>query len=229
MKNTIAFLFDMDGTLVDNMQYHLQAWEKVVSEAGSNLKGEKLMKELYGKNSEVIERIFGKARFTKDEIEQMSLKKEQYYHALYVSHIKLLPGLKTFLEEAHKQGVKTAIATAGLGVNIDFILDHTHTRRLFDAFVSDEDVRRSKPDPETFIMAAGKLDAAPEQCIVFEDSTKGVESAQQANMKAVAVLTGKGEADFAPFSNVIKMVSDYKDLSLEELFEAIGYQPQGQK
>ena len=201
----------MDGTLADNMQYHLQAWEKVIGEAGSDLKGETLMKELYGKNSEVIERIFGKARFTKHEVEQMSLRKEQYYHALYVQHIKLLPGLKTFLEEARKQGVKIAVATAGLGMNVDFIVDHTHIRGLFDAFVSDEEVGRSKPDPETFIMAAGKLDASPDQCIVFEDSTKGVEAAQQANMKAVAVLTGKGEADFAVFPNVIKMISDYKD------------------
>ena len=226
MKNTVAFLFDMDGTLVNNMQYHLKAWEKIVGEAGSDLKGEALMKELYGKNSEVIERIFGKSRFTKHEVDQMSLRKEQYYHAQYVQHIKLLPGLKAFLEEARRQGVKMAVATAGLGINIDFIVDHTHTRGLFDAFVSDEDVRRSKPDPETFIMAAGKLDASPGQCIVFEDSIKGVEAAQQANMKTVAVLTGKGKADFAAFSNVIKMISDYKDISLPELFAAIGYKPE---
>lgn len=229
MKNTAAFLFDMDGTLVDNMQYHLQAWEKVVSEAGSHLKGETLMKELYGKNSEVIERIFGKDRFTKDEVEAMSLQKERYYHALYAPHIKLMPGLKEFLEQAHNQGVKIAVATAGLSMNIDFVMDRTHTRRLFDAFIGDEDVRRSKPDPETFIMAAGRLDASPGQCIVFEDSPKGVEAAQQANMKAVAVLTGKEAADFASFPNVIKTIRDYKDLAVQELLDAIEQLQEQQK
>lgn len=229
MKTTTAFLFDMDGTLIDNMQYHLQAWEKVVSGAGSDLKGEALMKELYGKNSEVIERIFGKGRFTKDEVEAMSLQKERYYHTLYGPHIRLMPGLKEFLEEAHDRGVKMAVATAGLGINIDFILDRTHTRRLFDAFIGDEDVHRSKPDPETFILAAGKLDASPGQCIVFEDSPKGVEAAQQANMKAVVVLTGKKAADFASFPNVIKTVRDFKNLSVQELIDAIDQLQEQQK
>ncbi|MBE7173518.1 MAG: HAD family phosphatase [Williamsia sp.] len=228
MKRTVAFLFDMDGTLADNMQYHLQAWEKVVSGAGSDLKGEALMNQLYGKNSEVIERIFGKERFSKEEVKDMSLQKERHYHALYAQHVKLLPGLKGFLEEARSQGVKIAIATAGLGMNVDFLLEHTQTRGLFDAFISDEDVRRSKPDPETFILAAGKLEASPSACIVFEDSPKGVEAAQQANMKAVAVLTAKEEADFARFPNVIKTISNYKNLSVQELLDAIE-QPQEQQ
>lgn len=222
MKHTAAFLFDMDGTMADNMQYHLQAWEKMVGEAGSGLKGEELMNELYGKNSEVIERIFGQDRFTKDEVNKMSLKKEKYYHELYGSDIKLLPGLEDFLTRAHQQGIGLAIATAGLNMNVDFIVDHTGIRSLFDAVISDEDVKRSKPDPETFTMAADRLDISPARCIVFEDSPKGVEAAQQANMKAVAILTGKKEKDFSSYTNVVKAIPDYTSLQIADLLAALG-------
>ena len=229
MKNTTAFLFDMDGTLVDNMKYHLQAWEKIVGETGSDLKGEKLMEQLYGKNTEVVERIFGKDRFTKDEVNDLSLQKERYYHEMYGPHVKLLPGLKDFLQEARDRGVKLAIATAGLRMNIDFVVDRTGIRQLFDAFVSDEDVQQSKPDPETFTLAAGQLDASPEQCLVFEDSPKGIEAAQKADMKAVAVLTGKEESAFSSFSHVIKKIHDYKNLPVQELLDAIEHSQEQQK
>ena len=229
MKQTAAFLFDMDGTMADNMPYHLQAWEKAVDEAGSDLKGKELMEQLYGKNEEVIERIFGEGKKSKDEIQKISQQKEKYYHEMYVSHIKLMPGLKDFLTEADKLGVKLAIATAGLKQNVDFIVDHTHIRGLFAAMVSDEYVKQSKPDPETFTLAAGQLDIPPAQCIVFEDSTKGVQGAQQANMKTVAVLTGKKKEDFAQFPNVIKTISDYTSLSVQELLDAIGITQEEQK
>src|SRR2546423_6159246 len=100
-----AFLFDMDGTMLNNMQFHLMAWEKAISEAGSNLKGEALFKQLYGKNSEVIQRIFGKDKFSKEEIEQLAKKKDAYYREMYKPHLKLLPGLKEFLQEAKNQGI----------------------------------------------------------------------------------------------------------------------------
>ena len=229
MKNTAAFLFDMDGTIADNMQYHQDAWQKALDEAGSDLKGETLMKELYGKNAEVIERIFGQGKKTEDEVKKISENKEQYYHEMYVDHIRLLPGLKDFLTEARNQGVKLAVATAGLQQNVDFIVDHTGIRPLFEVFVSDEDVQRSKPDPETFTQAAERLEVAPEHCIVFEDTTKGVEAAQKAGMKTVALLTGKEAADFAPFSNVIITADDYTSLNLEELLGAIDASGQQQK
>ncbi len=221
MKTTAAFLFDMDGTMADNMQYHLQAWERAVDEAGSDLKGDALMEQLYGKNAEVIERIFGQGKISDDQVKKISENKEKYYHELYVSHIKLLPGLKDFLTEAQGMGVQLAIATAGLKENVWFIVDHTGTRRLFSAFISDEDVQRSKPDPETFISAAGALDISPEQCIVFEDSPKGIQAARDANMKAVALLTSKQEDAFASFSNVIRTIPDYTGLSVQELLDSL--------
>src|SRR2546423_13792472 len=109
-----AFLFDMDGTMLNNMQFHLMAWEKAIAEAGSDLKGEALFKQLYGKNSEVIERIFGKGKFSKEEMEKMAAKKDAYYREFYKPHIKLLPGLKEFLIEAKRQGILLAIATSAI-------------------------------------------------------------------------------------------------------------------
>ena len=222
MTTPAAFLFDMDGTLVDNMQYHLRAWERTVGEAGSPIKGAELKEQLYGKNSEVIERIFGEGKLSGEQIQEISNQKEKYYHEIYGSHIKLLPGLKDFLTEAHRLGVQMAIATAGIKENVRFILDHTDIRPLFSAFVSDDDVQESKPDPETFTKAAAELNVPPARCIVFEDSPKGIEAAGKASMKSVALLTAKGKETFASDPNVIKMVHDYTGLQVQDLLNALG-------
>lgn len=217
MAQQTGFLFDMDGTLLNNMQYHLQAWEKAVGEAGSDLKGEDLFKELYGKNKEVLERVFKKDKKSPEELEEIGDKKDGYYREFYKPHIALIPGAKEFLTAAAEKGISLAVATSGVQANVDFDVDELHIRSLFTTFISDEDVENSKPDPETFIVAAKKLGVPPARCIVFEDVPKGVEAAQKAGMKAVVILTSHTPEDFTSFNNIIRCVPDYKSLDVQEL------------
>jgi beta-phosphoglucomutase family hydrolase len=217
MQQNTAFIFDMDGTMLNNMQFHLQAWEKVVTAAGSDLRGDRLFPQLYGKNSEVLERIFGKDAFSPEEINRMALEKDALYRELYKPFIELLPGLEDFLKEANRQGIKLAIATAAVQENIDFAVDALHIRSLFSALISEREVKKSKPDPETFLVAARELGMPPSRCIVFEDVPKGVEAARRAGMKAVVVLTSHNKEEFDDFGNVLKAVHDFTKLKVHEL------------
>lgn len=207
----------MDGTLLNNMQYHLQAWKKAVGEAGSGLKGEELFKQLYGKNREVLERIFGRDKLSPEELEKIGNKKDGYYREMYKPHIALLPGAKEFLTAAVEKNILLAVATSGVQANVDFDVDELHIRSLFSAFIADEDVENSKPDPETFVKAAEKLGIPASCCIVFEDVPKGVEAAQKAGIKAVVILTSHAPEDFKSFDNIIHCVPDYKSLDVQEL------------
>jgi beta-phosphoglucomutase family hydrolase len=212
-----AFLFDMNGTMVDDMAYHVTAWREIVNNLGANLSVEEMKWECYGKNDELLERIFP-GRFTDAEKKEMGYAKEKAYQKTYRPHLQLLPGLKDFMEKARQAGIKMGIGSAAIMYNIDFVLDGLGIRHYFDAIVSADDVKISKPDPETFTKCADQLGVAYEDCVVFEDATKGVEAAQHAGMKSVVVTSFHEPAAFDYLPDVLFFVHDFTGERLEELF-----------
>jgi beta-phosphoglucomutase len=214
-----SFLFDLNGTMIDDMSYHLDIWyDVIVNELGAPLSPEEVRKHMYGKNQEVLIRIFGPNRFSKEELDQISVRKEEKYQSLYKPHLKLLPGLPAFLEQARNNKMKMAIGSAAPPFNIDFVLDNLAIRHYFKAVVSGNDVVHSKPDPETFLKAAGLIHAKPDSCIVFEDAPKGVESALRAGMEVVVVTTMHRPEEFAQADNILMFVQDYNDQRLHQSF-----------
>ena len=218
MSKRKAFLFDLNGTMIDDMQYHIHAWHRILNDLGADLSLERMKEECYGKNDELLERMFP-GRFSEAEKQEMSLEKERQYQAQYKPHLALMPGLDAFLKKAYESVNKMAIGSAAIMFNIDFVLDNLNIRSYFDAIVSADDVVTSKPDPETYLSCASMLLYYPADCIVFEDSTKGVESAERAGMKAVAITTLHEPHEFEAYSNVLMCVKDYTDERLQELFK----------
>jgi beta-phosphoglucomutase len=214
-----AFLFDLNGTMIDDMHYHLQVWYDLVNnDLGAGLPLDVVRSHMYGKNHEVFDRIFGRGRFTSEEIATLSQQKEEKYQTLYRPHLQLLPGLEAFLNKAQTMGIPMAIGSAAPPFNIDFVIDNLDLRRFFPAIISGEDVIESKPHPATFLQAAELLDVDPASCIVFEDAPKGVEAAQNAGMKSVVLTTMHGEEEFSQYSNILLFVKDYTDARLASLF-----------
>ncbi|MFB9865405.1 HAD family hydrolase [Rufibacter immobilis] len=214
-----AFLFDMNGTMIDDMDFHTTAWHKIVTQKlNASLSREQVKAEMYGKNSEVLARLFGEDRFTDQEAQELSVEKEKIYQAEYISHLKLLNGLDQFLAKAKEHNIKMAIATAAIMFNIDFVVDNLDIRPYFQALVSADEVDKSKPHPETFLKAAEKLGIDPKDCLVFEDAPKGVEAAQNANMDCLVLTTMHGKEEFSAYTNIIGYVQDYTAPELDRLF-----------
>ncbi|MEJ7557982.1 MAG: HAD family phosphatase [Pedobacter sp.] len=214
-----AFLFDLNGTMIDDMQFHATAWSSILNDdLGAGLSLEQVKLQMYGKNTELLERVFGKGRFSKDQEQEIFIKKEEKYQAEYLSHMKLIDGLHGIFVEALGKGIKLAIGSAASPFNINYILDNLDIRHYFEAIVSADDVEISKPDPETFLKAAKILGVPAEQCIVFEDAPKGVEAAKYAGMKAVVLTTMHKKEDFEPGPHIIGFISDYTDPLLSSLF-----------
>ena len=213
-----AFLFDLNGTMIDDMEFHGKAWFDILNnDLNAGLSREEVKKQMYGKNPEVLERIFGKGKFTPEEVEKYFMRKERDYQERFKPHLKLLSGLNEFLEDAKSRNIKMAIASAAIPFNIDFVLDNLKIRHYFDAIISADDVEISKPHPETFLKAAADLGAKPEDCIVFEDAPKGVEAAKNAEMKCVVLTTAHEAEDFASYDNVLFFVKDYLNERVMEL------------
>lgn len=218
MQQIKAFLFDLNGTMIDDMHYHIKAWHKILNDLGANLTLEKMKHECYGKNSELLERMFP-GRFSGEEKNKMSLAKEAAYQKAFMPHLKLIDGLAVFLEKTKAANVKMAIGSAAIMYNIDFVLDNLSIRHYFDAIISADEVINSKPDAETYLKCAEALSVAPADCIVFEDVPKGVESAANAGMQAIVIKGGHKEEEFAAFNNIITFINSFSELELENILQ----------
>ena len=214
-----AFLFDLNGTMINDMEFHNHAWHDILTkDLGANISFEGVKKEMYGKNQDLLERVFGVGHFSQEQIEQISIEKEHRYQAAYKAHLTLIAGLDKFLDRAKEGNILMAIGSAAIPFNINFVLDNLDLRSYFGAVVSAEDVVKSKPDPETFTKGAKLLGVAIEDCIVFEDAPKGVEAAQLAGMRCIALTTMHTADEFSAYDNIIAFVEDYNDPALASLF-----------
>jgi len=216
----MTFLFDLNGTMIDDMHYHIKAWHAILNELGANLSMAQMKEECYGKNWELLERIFP-GRFSEAEKMAMSLEKEKAYQKAFRPELALIKGLPEFLAAAKAHQIKMAIGSAAIMFNIDFVLDGLDIRSYFNALVSADDVVFSKPHPETYLKCAGLLGADPSNCIVFEDAPKGVEAAANAGMQSVVLTTMHTREEFSQFDGIICFVEDYTDPQMNALFKKL--------
>ncbi|OQP62990.1 HAD family hydrolase [Niastella populi] len=219
-----AFLFDLNGTMIDDMEFHLKAWYHILNDdLGAGLSWEDTKVQMYGKNTELLVRIFGPNKFTQEEMDRLSVEKEKRYQQEYKPHLKLIPGLHEFLEKAHAMHIPMAIGSAAIMFNIDFVLDNLNIRHYFKAIVSADDVTTSKPHPETYLKCAEILGVDQANCLVFEDAPKGVEAALNAGMPSVVLTatTLHEKEEFTVYNNIIQYITDYTQLSPADLVRSM--------
>ncbi len=203
-----SFIFDLNGTMVNDMPYHIQAWHNQIIALGGNLTLEEMKHQCYGKNDELLERVFP-GRFSLEERIEIGNEKEALYRIEFKPYLKLISGLEHFLQITSEKNIKMAIGSAAITENIEFVLNNTIAGDYISTIVSANDVSHSKPHPETFLKCAALLNSIPEACLVFEDTPKGVECALNAGMKAIVILGEHEQAEFEAFGNVIHYAKDY--------------------
>jgi beta-phosphoglucomutase family hydrolase len=214
----LAFIFDMDGTIVDNMAYHTRSWIDFFEQRGMAIDADEFFRTTAGRQGKEIIRAHLGEHLPDDAVSALNLEKEAVYRELYGPHRKSVAGFDALIARARTAGVKLAVATAAPVANIEFTLDGLDLRRHFDAVVGAADVARGKPHPDGFLLAAERLGVPPSACIVFEDAPLGVEAARNAGMRCVVLTTTLPAAAFAAFDNVIAIVSDFAALDVDALF-----------
>lgn len=216
-----AFIFDMDGTLVDNMKYHSKAWLALFQRLGIHLKADEFLRRTAGKtNSEILYNILGK-NLTEYEIQELSDQKETFYRELYRPHLKAIQGLISFLSKAVELGIPMAVATAAGQKNIEFILRGLQIEPFFKAIVGAEDIRNGKPDPEIFLKSAERLEVTPEACLVFEDSILGIEAAARAGMRAILIKTSYKPEELGYQPALWMTISNFTELDIHSLVNSM--------
>lgn len=220
-----ALLFDMDGTMFDNMAFHGQSWLRFFAQRNIALDEAQFFSSTAGRQNHEIFRSYLQADLDDAQCAQMAEEKEQLYRTLYADQRVPMPGLLALLAQARKLGIGLAVGTAAPPENIYFLLDELGDlalRQQFDHVVGAADVKRGKPEPDIFLLAAERCGASPADCIVFEDAPLGVEAARRAGMRCIALTTTNPASSFAKFDNLLGCISDFSDLSnnLPSLFAA---------
>jgi len=211
-----AIIFDMDGTMVDNMMVHHRAWQHTLKELGIEFTLEQVKAEIHGINEEIIKRLFGD-RFSPEERHKIAWDKEARYRTIFKDQLQLIAGLPKFLDELHQEQIPLAIGTAAPPENVDFVLDELKLRPRFRSVLHAQNVTKGKPDPEIFIKSADNLGIDIADCVVFEDSVVGVETALNAGCTVVVVTTTHQVSEFDQFSNILSFIIDYQQITISKL------------
>ena len=213
-----AFIFDMDGTLVDNMRFHTKAWGQMLAENNVEMNAHDFLVKTAGKtNREIMPTVFGD--ISDEKIAELGERKEALYREFFLEHRKAVDGAIEFLEAAQNLGVKMAVATAAPVGNVEFILDGLDLRRFFQAVTTAADIKNGKPDPEIFLKSAEKLNLEPRNCIVFEDAIGGFEAAHRAGMKSIGIATVNSIEEILRLESVVEAHADFTELKPLELIE----------
>jgi beta-phosphoglucomutase family hydrolase len=184
-----AAIFDMDGTLVDNMRYHSEAWVAFSRKRGIEATAERFEREFAGKkNEDLLPLLLGRP-IAPEEMVQLAEEKETHYRRLYAPHLALIRGAGDFIARLKAAKVRLAVATAAPPDNRNFVLDGLNIRNTFERVVGAEDVTRGKPAPDMFLAAAKLLGIEPSACVVFEDAINGILAARAAGMTAVGITS----------------------------------------
>lgn len=213
-----AFIFDMDGTLVDNMHAHTEAWGKMLAENGIEMNAHDFLVKTAGRtNREILPKIFG--AISDEKIVELGNRKESLYQELFLPNRKAVEGAIEFLEAAQTLGVKMAVATAAPVANVEYVLDGLGLRKFFGAVTTAADITNGKPDPEIFLKSAEKLNVEPQNCLVFEDAVGGFEAANRAGMKSIGIATVNSVEEILRLDSVVEAHADFTNLKPQELIE----------
>ena len=190
-----AVLWDLDGTVINTAQVHWQAWRQTMASEGIELTWETFA-QTFGQRNDTTLRKWIRPDLPDSEIQRIAGAKETLYRQVLTEQPpELLPGVENWMRWLRANGWRQALATMTPLENMQAIFAAVKTtsggsfKDLLNAVVTGNEVEHGKPDPGIFLLAAQRLQVPPQQCIVIEDASAGVEAARRAGMRSIAVNT----------------------------------------
>ena len=205
-----AFLFDLDGVVVDSNALHVASWQEVARRHGFACSDPEHIGKCGLRTTAVIRDLL-RWPVSAEEAARIGFEKEEIYREwIRRDGIRPIPGVQAFLAEAGRLGIPCAVGSSAPRENVDACLAALALERAFQATVSGADVARGKPAPDIFLKAAAALGIPPRQCLVFEDAPAGVAAAHAAGMRAWALLTSHAREELGAADS---MIPDFRALA----------------
>lgn len=214
--NTKAAIFDMDGVLVNNMDYHRLAFIKFCDKYKITITDNDFKYFIFGRTNDVIMTFLFKRTLSSEEIAFYDEEKEAMYREIYKPDIQPTPGLEKFLTDLKANGFALAVGTSAPTANLDFVLDTLKLRHYFDQTIDASQVKKGKPDPEVYIKSGQALQLDPKDCVVFEDSVAGIEAANRASMNVIGLATTHKNLQGTSFN-----IPNFENINAEKVMELL--------
>lgn len=207
-------IFDLDGTLIDTYQAHHAAWHSACAAHGIDLTPEMFAWSFGRTNPSIIRRFWadaGRPDPTDEEIDAVAEEKETDFRTELARDFPAMPGVPELLRELRNGGFRIAIGTSAPRGNLELAVGLLGIEDLVDASVCGGEVTHGKPDPEVFVLAAGRIGVPTSRCVVVEDAGAGIDAARAGGMAAVGIVsTGRTHAEL-----------DHADLVVDR-FDSLG-------
>ena len=211
-----AVLFDMDGVIIANTDYHVKAWLAFTERHDRPLTLPQYFENINGRTSaDAMAYAFGRSVLA-DELIEFTEEKEAIYRDLYAPHLQATPGLLRFLDALKAAHVRLAVGTSAPQSNVGFTLNGLGIRSYFEAIIDASMISHGKPNPEIYLTAASRAGVAPNRCVVFEDAFAGIEAGVRAGMKVVAVATSHTRTELET-TGASLIVDDFTNLTVEQV------------
>lgn len=212
-----AVIFDYDGVIVDNQPAQKMAWKRLSEEYDFTISDEELSSKIRGRPTLVGLKNFFGDRFTDEELKAIARRKEEIYIEIFYKDFKVVKGFNILLEDLKNHDIPMAIATSSTKEPLDFFMQRLKVEKYFDVVVTAEDITKSKPDPQVYLMTAEKMIIEPADCVVFEDSFSGVKSAKAAGMKVILMETTHAKQEFE--DDIDLAISNFTEVSALDIIK----------
>lgn len=235
-----AVIFDFDGVIVDSEALHLRSFNRVLSRHGIKITTKDYYQDYLGLSDlDCFKLLISRGQLKGDpcQIEELRKDKNREFEKLAKTETSVIEGVAGFLQMLWQNDIPMAIYSCALLAEIELMLKQSHLRRFFEVIVSAEDVKKSKPDPEGFLLALQKLNQRrhftetqqnnitgekqnpilPEECVVIEDSHWGLEAANAAGMHTIAITNSYDAEQLAMAEKIISRLDELKTDDLQKL------------
>jgi HAD superfamily hydrolase (TIGR01509 family) len=183
-KKTV--LWDMDGVIVDSHSFHFAAWQETFAKRGITFTEGDFTKLFGTRNDFIVSNVMGK-ELLQEDVRIVLQEKEEAFRRKATGNIKAFPGAVRLMNSIKKGNFKLGLVSSAPMENINLVIGELSLDGLFDCIVFGQEVSESKPSPLIFLLAAQKLEVAPNDCLAIEDSPLGIKAAKTAGMKCLAI------------------------------------------
>jgi len=213
----LAFIFDLDGVVVDSNGLHVDSWRAVAGRHGYPLADPEHIGKCGLRTTAVIRDLL-QWPVTDAEAQRIGLEKEELYREwIRADGIRAIPGVLDFVRQTRALGIPCAVGSSAPRANVNLCLQALGLTHSFQATVSGEDVARGKPAPDIFLAAAAAIGVRPANCVVFEDAPAGIAAAHAAGMRGVALTTSHTRTELESADRIVR---DFTELEPNCIFPA---------
>ena len=213
---TCGVIFDLDGVLVDSYQAHYESWRRFAAEQEFAYSQQQFA-ATFGRTSREILAHHWPRKLSAQEIAAADDRKEELYRQIIRENFPIMPGARELVRGLHAAGFRLAVGSSAPPANVELSLDLLGLRELFGAAVTGRDVTHGKPDPQVFLLAAGRLALPPNNCAVVEDAPAGIQAALAGGMTAIAITGTVAREQLSSAHLVVDRLEQLTPVKIERL------------